>query len=162
MRRSLLISVALLAALGGCATGPITAVQPVPAPAPAPASAPLVTEQLRLAELFRGTPVVFSLQQDGSLRATVPRRFSFDAGAAKVKPPLAAVLDRLAKSQLAASTRLRVTAPSDPQARGPALARDRAAAVREHLIAQGIAAVRVQATVAAQSELVEIIVSESR
>jgi outer membrane protein OmpA-like peptidoglycan-associated protein len=163
MRRVLLLALPLIAVLAGCGTRPAPAppVAPVPAPAPAPpARATLVTEQLRLAELFRGTPVVFSLQQDGSLRATVPRRFSFDAGAVQVKPPLAAVLDRLAKSQRAATSRLRVTAPSDPDSRNPALARDRAASVRDHFVAQGIAAARVQVNGAPQTEIVEIVVSE--
>ena len=80
--------------------------------------APLALEQIRLAELFRGTPVAFTLQQDGSLRATVPRQFSFDVGAIKVKPPLAAVLDRLARSQFQSTSRMRVIAPSDPDSRG--------------------------------------------
>lgn len=160
MRRSLLIGLPLLAVLGACSTPPAA---PPAAPVPAaPASTSLVTEQLRLAELFRGTPVVFSLQQDGSLRATVPRSFSFDARAAKVKPPLAAVLDRLAKSQLAKTSRLRVSAPSDPDSRTPTLARDRAAAVRDHLVAQGISAARIATSATVQTELVEVVVSESR
>lgn len=121
----------------------------------------LASEQVRLAELFRGTPVSFTMQQDGSLRATVPRRFSFDAGGIKVKPPLAAVLDRLAKSQLPSTTRLRVSAPADPETRGPALARDRALSVRDYLMGQGIAPTRLQANGVAQTDQVEIVVSES-
>lgn len=135
------------------------------APVPPAASAPranLALEQVRLAELFRGTPVIFSMQQDGSLRATVPRRFSFDAGAAQVKPPLAAVLDRLAKSQSQTNSRLRVSAPADPEPRSPqTLSRDRASAVRERLVGQGIVATRLQISSVVQSEQVEIVVSDS-
>lgn len=123
---------------------------------------PLALEQLRLAELFRGTPVAFTLQQDGSLRATVPRQFSFDTGAIKVKPPLAAVLDRLAKGQLQANSRMRVSAPADSETRNASLARERALSVRDYLAGRGIAATRLQASGAAQADLVEIVVSEKR
>ncbi|MES2991288.1 MAG: hypothetical protein V4844_07695 [Pseudomonadota bacterium] len=161
------IVVPAVAALAACGTRPVQVpVAPLPpsVAAPAPAAPPrgtLATEQLRLAELFRGTPVVFSLQQDGSLRATVPRRFSFDAGAAQVKPPLAAVLDRIAKSQRLATSRLRVAAPGDPESRNPALARARAASVRDHLIGQGVAAARLAVGSAAQVEIVEIVVADA-
>ncbi len=167
MRRHLALSVLIAAGLSACGTRPVVPVAPLPPSVPAPAPAPspprgtLVTEQLRLAELFRGTPVVFSLQQDGSLRATIPRRFSFDAGAAQVKPPLAAVLDRIAKSQRLETSRVRVAAPGDPEARNPALARARAASVRDHLVAQGVAPTRLTVSVAAQAELVEIIVTDA-
>lgn len=165
MRRALVLTLPLFAALAACGTRPAAPpVAPLPAPAGPPSAQPrgtLVTEQLRLAELFRGTPVVFSLQQDGSLRATVPRRFSFDAGAAQVKPPLAAVLDRLARSQRLAASRFRIAAPADPEVRSSALARERAASARDHLVAQGIAAPRIQAVAASQSELVEVIVTDA-
>jgi len=121
----------------------------------------LASEQVRLAALFRGTPVVFAMQQDGSLRATVPLRFSFDPGATQVKPPLAAVLDRLAKSQLQMNTRLRLNVPADPPARLAALARDRSTAVRDHLGAQGITAARVDTSAVLQTEQVEIVVSDA-
>lgn len=101
------------------------------------------------------------MQPDGSLRATVPRRYSFDPGETKVKPPLAAVLDRLAKGQLQSSSRMRLTAPSDPQARGPNLAQERALSVRDYLAGKGIAAVRLQAGGATQSEQVEITVTDA-
>ena len=165
MRRSLFLSVAVVAALAACGTRPVPPpVAPVPPPSSAPALPPrgsLVTEQLRLAELFRGTPVVFSLQQDGSLRATIPRRFSFDAGASQVKPPLAAVLDRLAKSQRLATSRLRIAAPADPEVRNPALSRERTASVRDHLVGQGIAAARVVVNATGPADLVEIIVTDN-
>lgn len=102
------------------------------------------------------------MQQDGSLRATVPRRFAFDAGATQVKPPLAAVLERLAKGQRESTSRMRVSAPSDPGTRGGNLARDRALSVRDYLTAQGIAEARLNASGATQSMHIEIVVSEGR
>lgn len=155
----------LIAVLAACGTTPSAPPAPpagsVPArAAPAPRTT-LASEQVRLAELFRGTPVVFSMQQDGALRATVPLRFSFDTGAIKVKPPLAAVLDRLAKSQLQTAARMRVSAPPDPPARVPALARDRALSVRDYLMGQGIAAARLQVNGATQAEQVEIVVADA-
>ena len=162
---SIIIAAPLIAVLAACGTSrpapPVPPAPTVPAPAPAP-RATLASEQVRLAELFRGTPVTFAMQQDGNLRATVPRRFSFDAGAIKVKPPLAAVLDRLAKGQLQATSRMRVSAPADPEGRGGNLARDRALSVRDYLMGQGIVATRLQATGATQTEQVEIVVSEGR
>ena len=77
----------LLAVLAGCGSQP-TVREAVPGQvAPAP-RATLAAEQRRLAELFRGTPVVFAMQNDGSLRVTVPLEFSFDRGRHAVKPPL--------------------------------------------------------------------------
>ena len=111
---------------------------------------------------MRRTPVAFTLQQDGSLRATVPRQFSFDAGAIKVKPPLAAVLDRLAKGQMQAGSQMRVSAPADPDMRSPSLARERALSVRDYLAGRGIASTRLQVSGAAQTERVEIVVSDTR
>lgn len=155
----------LIAVLAACGTTPSAPSAPPagsapPRAAPAP-RATLASEQVRLSELFRGTPVVFSMQQDGALRATVPLRYCFEPGAIKVKPPLAAVLDRLAKSQLQTAARMRVSAPADPPARAPALARDRALSVRDYLTAQGIAPTRLQANGAAQAEQVEIVVADA-
>lgn len=169
----------MLALLASC-SGPRPAVPPTPtpsppnvtasAPAPVPAAAPpaaptqratLASEQVRLAELFRGTPVVFTLQQDGSLRVTVPRRHSFDIGTARIKPPLAAVLDRLAKSQSRTNARFRLAAPADPDARMPTLARDRAASLRDHLMARGVAAARLQTGSVVPTDQVELMVTEA-
>lgn len=156
------LSFLLISVLAACGTRPPAPPTPVaPAASASEARPPLALEQLRLAELFRGTPVAFTLQQDGSLRATVPRQFSFDAGAIKVKPPLAAVLDRLAKGQLQAGSRMRVSAPADPETRSASLARERALSVRDYLAGRGIAATRLQASGAAQTDLVEIVVSDS-
>ena len=163
MRIHPFVAALLIGLLGACGTPRPSAPGPLPpAPAAPTPRATLAAEQIRLAGLFRGTPVVFAMQQDGSLRATVPRRFGFDAGASKIMPPLAAVLDRLAKSQLQTSSRMRVSAPSDPETRSPTLARDRELSVRDHLTRQGSEATRLQASGVAQTEQVEIVVSEGR
>lgn len=172
----LMLMVALcLAGLIGCAgTSTPTAPGPPPAaarPAPAasgpgaaspvPPRATLVAEQKRLSELFKGTPVVFSMQADGSLKVDVPLSFCFDRGAFVVKPPLAAVLDRLARSQRGETTRLRVKASGDTAASGPNLARDRAASSRDYMVARGVLASRVLLASGAPGEGVEIVVSEA-
>lgn len=131
----------------------------------APQRVTLASEQLRLSELFRGTPVVFAMQSDGGLRVVVPLRYCFEPGSHAVKPPLAAVLDRLAKSQLNESTRLRVAAAGDAGASSatPALAlgRSRAQGTIDYLAAQGIKPSRSTTYAAARVEGVEIVVAES-
>lgn len=118
----------------------------------------LDAERQRLAKLFEGTPVVFVTTSDGNLRATVPRRYCFDAGSSKVKPPLAAVLDRIAKGQAPTDTRFRVLVPSDPNARTPALAQERASSVHDWLVRQGILGARLQVVAAATTEQLELTV----
>ena len=161
MQRTLAIAAVLITALAACRTAPVaptappttaapapappdTAEAPAPSPAPAPARQTLASEQRRFSELFRGTPVAFTMQADGALRVTVPLQFCFDRAAVVVKPPLAAVLDRLAKSQRDQGTRLRVAAAPDPGkgAGAAALAQRRADTVRDYLQAQGIKANR--------------------
>ena len=147
-----------LAFVAGCASGPKTpaasqargtatagtASSSAAAPAaPAPAPAPIVSlpdEQRRLADLFRGTPVVFAMQADGSMRIAVPLKFSFDKGRAAVKPPLAKVLDHVAPSLKGRNMRARVTAPLDAPKGTAALAQERAASTRDYLVAKGIPA----------------------
>lgn len=105
---------------------------------------------------------MIATQQDGSLRATVPRRFSFDPGATLVKPPLAAVLNRIAKSQVQTKNRIRVAAAGDADAKIVTLARDRSASVRDYLVGQGIAVARLQIGPAPQStDGVEVVVSDA-
>jgi outer membrane protein OmpA-like peptidoglycan-associated protein len=120
----------------------------------------LASEQRRLADLFRGTPVVFEMQPDGSLRVDVPLKYSFDDGQTVVKPPLAAVLDRVARSQRAQKTKLRVAAPTDARSANPQLARERAASTRDYLVAHGVKASRFAGIAPASNGNVEIIVAE--
>jgi outer membrane protein OmpA-like peptidoglycan-associated protein len=115
-----------------------------------PADAALEKEHRWLTQLFAGTPVEITLQRDGQLGVEVPLDFSFDAGRANVKPPLAKVLDYLAQSATRQiTTRLHVAAPAD--ARGtPALALRRASAVRAYLAGRGVSPQRFSEPVAAE------------
>ncbi|MGH8795535.1 MAG: hypothetical protein ACREXI_00635 [Caldimonas sp.] len=143
MRIPMFIAALSLALLGGCSL--FRPGSSAGAPAEAGATAPKATladEQRRLADLFRGTPVVFAMQDDGSLMVTVPLHFSFDRGRYAVKPPLGAVLDRIAKSQRTEATRLRVAAPADPRSKGLRLATERATSARDYMVGRGIDATR--------------------
>ena len=148
MSHSRFLTVLILAGgLAGCATRPPGAVVQAPPAGPArpPAATPaapafsLDAEQRRLAELFRGTPVIFEMTPEGHLRVEVPLKYSFDKGRAAVKPPLAAVLDRLVPSTKASGMRTRVAAPDDDGTPGT-LARDRAASTRDYLVGKGVPA----------------------
>ncbi len=90
----------------------------------------------------------------------MPLSFCFDRGAFAVKPPLAAVLDRLARSQRGDTTKLRVSAASDSAASGANLSRDRAASTRDYMVARGVFATRVTLASGAPGEGVEIVVSD--
>lgn len=117
---------------------------PSQAPVTPPVEPPLVAEQRWLTQWFTGAPVVIAMQGDGALRVEVPIEFSFDAGAALVKPALAAVLDRVATSTRRVDGRLLIETPADTDA-GSAqrLALDRATSVRQHLVARGVGPQRI-------------------
>jgi outer membrane protein OmpA-like peptidoglycan-associated protein len=140
--------------LHGCgSTPPAAPVAPPTVPsapqAPPPATAPqkgsaLAVERQWLQSWFEGTPVLIVQRSETTLSISVPREFCFDAGRSQVKPALAAVLDKVAES-LRRKPQLRlpeVAAPGDA-ASAPALAQRRAAQVRSHLIAHGVAASRI-------------------
>jgi len=148
----------VLAACAHRAPGPGTSEHPGAVPsseAAAPAS--LADEQRRLAELFRGTRVVFEMQKDGSLRVTVPLRYSFDRGRHAVKPPLGAVLERVAKSQRRAPSRLTVTAPTDPGSKRLLLATERASSARDYMVARGVSATRFSIAAAGGGDVVIVV-----
>lgn len=170
-----LLSTALTAALlAGCKTAPTnSSATTVAAPSAPAASQPntatraaatkghLAIEKVRLTELFKGTPVVFGLLSDGSLRADVPLQFSFDAGKAVVKAPLAAVLDRIAAGQRDEITRVLVSAPPDVGVKAATLPADRAAAVRAYLAAHGVADARSSVAAAAGATTVRVVVTDA-
>jgi outer membrane protein OmpA-like peptidoglycan-associated protein len=148
MRRLLLLQCALATILPGCATGPVD--RP-------PAEHPTLTsEQRRLKDALRGTPVVV----DTLMRVEVPLQFSFDAGRGAVKPPLAAVLDRMAAGLRLANFDVRIAAPADPKGSSPALVQDRGASVRDYLVARGVRLGRIVSVGRASGEFVEVLVSE--
>ena len=150
----------LLSALAGCGSIGPSAPGATPGAAGAAPAPSLASEERRLSELFRGTPVVFEIQADGSLRVAVPLRFSFDKGRHAVKPPLGAVLERIAKSQHKATTRVHVSAPTDPNSKGLMLATERATSARDYMVARGVEATRFSVSALGSGDAVIIVVAE--
>lgn len=126
-----------------------------------PAQLALASEQRRFEALFRGTPVVFALQDDATLRVEVPLRYCFDVGRALVKPPLAAVLDRLARSQRNEPTLLAISAPTDAGAKGLQLGIERAMSARRRMVAQGVAQARFSIAAVAGGGVLKIEIGEA-
>ena len=118
-----------------------------PAPAPPPPG-PLAAEQRWLARLFEGTPVQVMAQANGhAVLVEVPLRFAFDAGSSQPKPPLQAVLQRLAMSLKRHPTaRLVVVAPAPGAA-------DRQQAMRAELAALGLPLHRLSAAASSATTL---------
>jgi outer membrane protein OmpA-like peptidoglycan-associated protein len=138
------LALACLLAVQGCATPPggsaATSSQP-PAARDTAAARPsgLAVERQWLQSWFKGTPVRIEALGADAISIEVPREFSFDAGRSVVKPPLAAVLDKLAQSlQRKPAARVELlAAPGDAEAASP-LALQRAGNVRKHLFARGV------------------------
>jgi hypothetical protein len=107
----------------------------------------LAIEKVRLTELFKGTPVVFGLLPDGSLRADVPLQFS---------------LDRIAAGQHDELTRVVISAPADAGTKGTTLPMDRAASVRAYLVGHGLAEARLNLVSAmASATTVRLVVTDA-
>ena len=101
----------------------------------------MVVERQWLQSWFNGTPVRISQQGEGPVAIEVPQEFCFDAGRSAVKPPLAAVLDKLALSlrRTPAARLPLLAAPGDvPAVAGLAL--QRATQMRTHLLSRGVRA----------------------
>lgn len=135
--------------LHGCGTAtrpaePPAATTPAPAQPAAPRASSLGAERQWLQSWFEGTPVRIVQQRDGAVSVEVPREFCFDGGQSKVKPPLAAVLDKVAQSLLRTpKARLEwLAAPGDGAETSP-LAQQRAKQVRRYLLARGVPAVQI-------------------
>ena len=108
-----------------------------PAPPAPPAPPPELAPEARwLHEWFDGTPVAVALDDQGLLRLSVPAAYAFTAGSPTPKPPLKAVLDRVAQS-LGRKPQAKVAVTV------PAGATGRESAVRAYLLGQGLAAWRV-------------------
>jgi outer membrane protein OmpA-like peptidoglycan-associated protein len=120
-------------------------------------AAELTVEQQWLDSFFRGTPVQIRQRDDGALWVDVPREFCFDAGRSNVKPPLAAVLDKVAESlrrRPGAMVTL-LTAPDDKPGSTP-LALQRATQVQKHLRDRGVPPTRLGEPKAAAGDAVQL------
>jgi hypothetical protein len=143
MKLPVALCVLLAAILAGCAsptqappsTLPSTA-PPVEPPRPGqPPPNVLAAEVTWLKQLFDGTPVAIASEADGSMRVDVPMTFSFDDKSNAPKPPLRAVMDKVAVSMARqASTKVHLATPG-PAARG--------AAMRSYLQGRGVIGLRV-------------------
>ena len=139
-------TIPLIAMLAGCGT---------------PTKASLVAEKQRLETVLQGTPAVLAFQADDSLGVGIPLRSCFDRGRAAVKPPLAKVLDRMAASQRNETTRLLVSAPTDPGDKALALAMQRAVTARDYLVERGLDPSRLSVSAVARKPMVKIVITAS-
>jgi hypothetical protein len=142
MKLCLALCVLLAAFLAGCAAPtqvpPSTTPPATSTPPPRPGQPPpnvLAAEVTWLKQLFDGTPVAIASEPDGSMRVDVPLNFSFDDKSNAPKPPLRAVMDKVAVSMARqASTKVHLATPG-PAARG--------AAMRSYLQGRGVIGLRV-------------------
>lgn len=153
----------LLIVLQGCSTVPPSAPSAPSAPAePAataarPGNAPAVERQW-LQAWFKGTPVVIVQRDDHTVSVDVPREFCFEAGHSRVKPALAAVLDKLAESlRRHPQARLgQLAAPGDATATSSPLAMQRASQVRSHLLGRAVPATRLASPMVTTAAAVQL------
>jgi hypothetical protein len=145
--------------MAGCATTPHPSSSPpplvVPAPAPtatppAPPPSPLEGEARWMRQLFDGTPVAIETERDGAMRVEVPMQYAFDEDQAVLKPPLAAVLDKVALSLKRNPTARVHLAPPGKAAAA------RSAAMRTHLRNRGVAPARIVTVAASRDEVVAL------
>jgi outer membrane protein OmpA-like peptidoglycan-associated protein len=138
-----LLGVAMALTLAGCAAPPA---RPTATTA-APRAVSLADLEGELRRDLAGTPVTVERaavsSESAGLRIGVPQPHGFEPGSAAVKPALAAVLDRLVDPLLGSPRWLLVLrGPIDARGGGSYQGQDRAAAVRDYLVARGVAAPR--------------------
>lgn len=103
-------------------------------------------KQRAMEQATRGTGIDVARTADNQLKVNVPSDFSFDSGQSRVKPEMRPVLQKFAQG-LDASQRVRIVGHTDSSgsdAVNNPLSLDRAEAVRDYLVAQGVPATRVQ------------------
>ncbi len=169
MTLSATVALALMAACGtpGPSPSPSTpaaARPPAGAASSAPALQPPVAtleameaERRWLQSWFESTPVRIALRSDGALAVEVPLEFCFEAGGSRIRPPLAAVLDKVAES-LRRRPQLRVdllAAPSEDGA-APTLVPLRGQQLRQHLRSRGVPDNRLAAATATSAAAVQL------
>ncbi|MEO7055303.1 MAG: hypothetical protein ABI281_01070 [Caldimonas sp.] len=131
----------------GASPASIGAEAPVAAAASAPtraaqrtaAASKLAVERQWLAAWFKGTPVVVAQRPDGAVVLEVPHEFCFEPGQDVVKPALASVLDKVARSlRRTAITELRLIAAPGDRGGAADLGIRRATRVYEFMRARGL------------------------
>jgi outer membrane protein OmpA-like peptidoglycan-associated protein len=133
-------------AVGGCASVEPSSIAPA-GPASADqrtaAAEALTVERQWLQSWFRDTPVRIAQRADGAVAIDVPREFCFEPGRSRMKPALAAVLDKVAESlRRAPFAQLPLLAAPEDANGVPPLALQRATEVRDHLRSRGVDASR--------------------
>jgi outer membrane protein OmpA-like peptidoglycan-associated protein len=134
------------------------------APAPAAsadqhaAAAPsLAVERQWLQSWFKGTPVVIAQSSVNTVSIDVPREFCFDATQTKIKPPLAAVLNKLSESLgRVPSARVAVLAAPEDKGNAKPLSQERGDQMRRQLLSRGVAAARIGTTTTATTSGVQL------
>jgi hypothetical protein len=132
-----------LSGLAGCAVKPTVppAAQTPTAPGaepPRPGQPPpnvLAAEVQWMKQLFEGTPVAVATEPDGAMRVDVPLTYAFDDKSPAPKPPLRAVMDKVAATLARqTSAKVHLATPGPPA---------RSAAMRTYLVGRGVLALRV-------------------
>jgi hypothetical protein len=147
MFRLAIAALAALTLLAGCAvapTGPATPsapsvpTAPADVPPPRPGQPPpnvLASEVNWMKQLFDGTPVAIVAENDGAMRVDVPLTYAFDDKSTAPKPPLRAVMDKVAQTLARQpSAKVHLATP------GPAA---RTTAMRNYLMGRGVVGLRV-------------------
>lgn len=92
-----------------------------------------------------GTGVTVARTDDNQLRVNLPGDISFDTGRSNIRPDMAPILSKFAQG-LDGSMNVQITGHTDSQgsdAINNPLSKDRADAVRDYLVAQGVPATRI-------------------
>lgn len=92
-----------------------------------------------------GTGVTVARTDDNQLRVNLPGDISFDSGRSNIRPDMAPILSKFAQG-LDGSMNVQITGHTDSQgsdAINNPLSKDRADAVRDYLVAQGVPATRI-------------------
>jgi len=138
------LALACLLAVQGCATPASgTATAPAATSAERDSAAArrsaLAVERQGLQSWLKDTPVRIEQRGADVFSIEVPREFSFDTGRSVVKPPLGAVLDKLAQSlQRKPMARVELLAAHGDAGAASPLALQRAGNMRKHLLARGV------------------------
>lgn len=103
-------------------------------------------KQRAMEQATQGTGVDVARTADNQLKVNLPGDLSFDTGRAAIKPDMAPILSKFAQG-LDGTMRVHIVGHTDSQgsdAVNNPLSRERAEAVRDYLVAQGVAAPRIE------------------